>query len=188
MESCKKVKRSIVFFCILAILALASLSNAATFTSVTVLKNVAAPNADVNNMLADSIVFNNWSDEEEALPTGWDLFSGSNCIDVGWHPNWGSTLEVRRIETAQTFRDRKSPDANYWSDEDANLGGVAIQLRVPFPPDANDQNGLPVTGTNSGTEIFVISLYEMRKEVTWKAQDTEPTDEKLLMQWSGQFP
>jgi len=186
MRSCK-INTSIVFFCILAILALASLSNAATFTSVTVLKNVAAPNADVNNMLADSIVFNNWSDEEEALPTGWDLFSGSNCIDVGWHPNWGSTLEVRRIETAQTFRDRKSPDANYWSDEDANLGGVAIQLRVPFPPDANDQNGLPVTGTNSGTEIFVISLYEMRN-ATWKALDTEPTDEKLLMQWSGPIP
>ena len=192
MENCKKVKGSIVFFCILAILALTSQVNAAAFQSVTVIKP-----ADVNTTLeANSIVFNNWSDTEEADITGWTLFSGSNSIQVSYHASWdvnGPNVwppsGPRRIETAQTFRDRKSPDANYWSDEDANLGGVALQMRVlSNAADLNDPNTqLVVAGTDSGTEIFVISLYEMRN-ATWKALDVQPTDEKLLMQWSGPIP
>ena len=175
MRSCKKVKGSIVFFCILAILALTSQVNAATFQSVTVVKP-----ADVNTTLkANSIVFNNWSDEEERLPTGDTLFSGSNDIEVVYHASWGATLEPRRRETEQSFR--SSTDANYWSDEDANLGGVALQLRVPFTADPN--TNLVVTGTDSGTEIFIISLYEMRN-----IKDVQPVDEKLLMQWSGPIP
>lgn len=183
MENCKKIKKSMVFFWILAILAMISQVNAAAFQSVTVVKP-----ADVNStLLPNSIVFNNWSDAEELSTDIYDYLAGSSDIEVSYHASnkYGdnSAYGLWRHETGQTF----------FAPTDANLGGVAFQLKVDpcTPAVTQDPPREAVAGTDSGTEVFIISLYEMRNSkvsYTQKTQDVQLIDENLLMQWSGPIP
>lgn len=161
------------FFCILAILALASLTNAAASFQVTLLKS-APPNDD------NALAFNDWGDANELDANGYPAGGGgSSSRQVRWSKYLAAddSVQILRNEQGQSFRFLRA-DVN-----DANMGGVAFQLRL-VPLDPCDPNIIQaIRETNSGNEVFVISLYEMR---TFK--DPQLKDDKLLMQWSGKIP